>query len=253
MWLVWLVVASAWWRHIKGGISEDMVVDTENGRIRGLIYYATHINRQIYSFLGIPFAKPPIRHLRFKHPQTYGKWDGVYNASKLPNSCIQVPDLTFGKDFAGSNIWNPTTKVSEDCLYLNIWVPNANPRLRKAAVMVWIHGGGFYAGTPTLNVYDGKALAGNNSVIVVSIAYRLGVFGFLSLNHPSAPGNAGLFDQVVLEGCTSRFFIIFIALIYFFYTYLFFLYLFIYFLCNLLHNLCQSPSTKFSTTTSKPP
>ena len=179
-----------------GALNDDMVIDTLSGRVRGIIYYSSHINRKIHSFLGIPFAKPPIDLLRFRHPQPFGKWQGVYNASKLPNSCMQAPDIIFGKDFSGSNVWNPTTKVSEDCLYLNIWVPYANPRLRKAAVMVWIHGGGFSAGTPTLNLYDGKALAGNSSVIVVSVAYRLGVFGFLALNHPDAPGNAGLFDQV---------------------------------------------------------
>lgn len=182
--------------YCKSAISDDMVIDTEHGLVRGVIYYATHVNRKVHAFLGIPFAKPPLKSLRFRHPQPHGRWQGVYNASKLPNSCYQVPDTVFGKNFAGSNIWNPTTKVSEDCLYLNIWVPQTQPRLRKSAVMVWIHGGGFYTGTPTLNVYDGKMLAGNNSVIVVSIAYRLGVFGFLSLNHRSAPGNAGLFDQV---------------------------------------------------------
>jgi acetylcholinesterase len=87
--------------------------------------------------------------------------------------------------------------VSEDCLYLNVWVPKTHPRIRKSAVLVWIFGGGFYSGTTTLNLYDGKILAAENNLIVVSIGYRVGALGFLSLGHPSTPGNAGLFDQLM--------------------------------------------------------
>jgi len=94
-------------------------------------------------------------------------------------------------------MWNPPAKVSEDCLYLNVWVPYNRPRTRRLPVMVWIYGGGFYSGTATLDLYDGKILAALNNVIVVSIAYRVGAFGFLSLDDPSAPGNAGMFDQLM--------------------------------------------------------
>jgi len=149
------------------------------------------------AYLGIPFAKPPIGNLRFRHPQPAEKWSVIYNATKLPNSCYQLPDHVFGREFPGSNVWNPTTPVSEDCLYLNVWVPKTNPRLRKSAVMVWIYGGGYYSGTTTLNVYDGKILAAEHNVIVVSIAYRVGAFGFFCLNVGSAPGNAGMFDQLM--------------------------------------------------------
>lgn len=97
----------------------------------------------------------------------------------------------------GSNMWNPPGKVSEDCLYLNVWVPYNRPRTRRSPVMVWIYGGGFYSGTTTLNLYDGKILADHNNIIVVSIGYRVGAFGFLSLDDPSAPGNAGMFDQLM--------------------------------------------------------
>lgn len=96
----------------------------------------------------------------------------------------------------GSNMWNPPGKVSEDCLYLNVWVPY---RTRRSPVMVWIYGGGFYSGTTTLNLYDGKILADHNNIIVVSIGYRVGAFGFLSLDDPTAPGNAGMFDQVITD------------------------------------------------------
>ena len=97
----------------------------------------------------------------------------------------------------GSSMWNPPGKVSEDCLYLNVWVPYNRPRTRRSPVMVWIYGGGFYSGTTTLNLYDGKILADHNNIIVVSIGYRVGAFGFLSLDHPNVPGNAGMFDQLM--------------------------------------------------------
>ena len=92
----------------------------------------------------------------------------------------QVPDLFFGEDFPGSTMWNPNTDLSEDCLMVNVWVPDERgsssrdaPRRRKTPdkrpVMVWIFGGGFYSGTTTLDVYDGQILAAEYDVVVVSI------------------------------------------------------------------------------------
>ena len=175
---------------------DDLIVSTEKGRLRGIRYYIPALGKAVDAFLGIPFAKPPIGHLRFKHPEPIEKWSGIYNATKLPNSCYQRPDDQFD-DFRGSNMWNPNTRISEDCLYMNVWVPKTQPRIRRSAVLVWIYGGGFYSGTTTLNLYDGKILAAQNNIIVVSIGYRVGSLGFLALGHPSAPGNAGLFDQLM--------------------------------------------------------
>lgn len=180
---------------------DELVVNTKSGRVRGLRYYPpTGKGKVVDAFLGIPFAKPPIGQLRFKHAQPLDPWEGTYNATTLPNSCYQIPDLNFGSDFRGSNMWNSPTRVSEDCLYLNVWVPRGSqPRTppHRMAVMVWIYGGGFYSGTITLDLYDGRILATENNVIVVSMNYRLGAFGFLSLNHHSAPANAALFDQLM--------------------------------------------------------
>lgn len=178
------------------GRRDDLIVNTEKGRLRGIRYHLPNMNKAVDAFLGIPFAKPPLGHLRFRHPEPIERWYGIYNATKLPNSCYQTPDETFG-EFRGSTMWNPNTRISEDCLYLNVWVPKTHPRLRRSAVLVWIYGGGFYSGTTTLNLYDGKILAAENNIIVISIAYRVGVLGFLALNHPGAPGNAGLFDQLM--------------------------------------------------------
>ena len=176
---------------------DDLTISTENGRIRGIRFYMPQLGKSVDAFLGIPFAKPPVGPLRFRHPQPLDPDNNIYNATKLPNSCYQLPDPTFGPDFPGTNMWNPATKVSEDCLYLNVWVPKTQPRIKKSAVMVWIYGGGFYSGTTTLNLYDGKIMAAETNVIVVSINYRLGAFGFYYLNHASTPGNAGMFDQLM--------------------------------------------------------
>lgn len=189
MYLVLIVIAES--------TRDDLIVTTESGRFRGIRFYLPTLGKTVDAFLGIPFAKPPVGPLRFRHPQPYVHNNTIYNATRMPNSCYQVPDMMFGPDFHGSNMWNPTTKVSEDCLYLNVWIPKTQPRLRKSAVMVWIFGGGFYSGTTTLNLYDGKILAAENNIIVVSINYRVGALGFFFLNSAGGPANAGLFDQLM--------------------------------------------------------
>lgn len=86
--------------------------------------------------------------------------------------------------------------MSEDCLYLNIWVPGSLGNASKLPVLVWIHGGGFFAGSSGLQNYNGSELARSQQVIVVSIQYRLTVFGFLYTGSEHVPGNAGLLDQL---------------------------------------------------------
>lgn len=100
--------------------------------------------------------------------------------------------------FKGTEMWNPNTPISEDCLYLNIWSPHVNTSLPQALapVMVWIYGGGFTSGTSSLPMYNGQFLSKSENVVVVSMNYRLGAFGFLVLpDHNSIRGNAGLLDQ----------------------------------------------------------
>lgn len=75
-------------------------------------------------------------------------------------------------------MWNPKTALNEDCLYLNLWIPK-RLSLERLAVLVWIHGGGFYYGSSTLDMYDGAYLAASQQVIVASLQYRVGAFGFL--------------------------------------------------------------------------
>ena len=177
---------------------DDLVIPTHNGRIRGVRVFLPTYDKVVDSYLGIPFAEPPVGHLRFRHPIPKEPWrdQEPYDATKLPNACYHNPDMVWG-DFYGATMWNSPTRVSEDCLYLNVWVPKRHPRIRKSAVLVWIYGGGYYSGATTLDLYDGKLLAAMNDIIVVSIAYRVGALGFLTLDHPEAPGNAGLFDQLM--------------------------------------------------------
>jgi acetylcholinesterase len=122
-----------------GGGFDNLIVQTQSGRIRGTSFYVDeHLDNQnklsrIDAWLGIPFAEKPIGNLRFKRPIPIKGWDDILNATELPNSCYQLRDLVF-ENFPGAEMWNPNTNVSEDCLYLNIWVPY--PRPRNAAVMV---------------------------------------------------------------------------------------------------------------------
>lgn len=164
-----------------------------NTSLKGTVWNVngTHVN----AFLGIPFAKPPTGKLRFAPPVEADLWNGQLDATKPPNSCWQF--LTGGFDVANpaARVWVNNTEMSEDCLYLNVWAPSG---LMKSGspfpVMVWIFGGGFFSGTSTLDVYDGRYLAAMENVIVVSMQYRLGPFGFLFVAS-QVDGNMGLLDQ----------------------------------------------------------
>ncbi|XP_062565163.1 acetylcholinesterase isoform X1 [Armigeres subalbatus] len=171
--------------------NDPLLITTDKGKVRGLTLEAPS-GKKVDAWLGIPYAQPPLGPLRFRHPRPAEKWTGVLNATKPPNSCVQIVDTVFG-DFPGATMWNPNTPLSEDCLYINVVVPH--PRPKNSAVMLWIFGGGFYSGTATLDVYDHRTLASEENVIVVSLQYRVASLGFLFLGTPEAPGNAGLFDQ----------------------------------------------------------
>ncbi|CAJ1086472.1 acetylcholinesterase-like [Xyrichtys novacula] len=171
----------------------DLTVMTRNGRVRGIPQQVPD-HGQVTAFLGIPFAEPPMGKRRFRPAEPKRQWSGVYEAMEYPNACFQFVDTSF-PDFHGSEMWNPNRQMSEDCLYLNVWVPSS-PRPHNLTVMVWIYGGGFYSGSSSLDVYDGRYLAHSETVIVVSMNYRIGAFGFLALHGSSeAPGNVGLLDQ----------------------------------------------------------
>jgi len=151
-------------------------VKVSGGAVAGL--HADGLN----TYLGIPFAAPPVGNLRWRAPQAVPPWQGVREARDFSAACAQTA------------VWMTEAK-SEDCLYLNVWAPEHATRL---PVIVWIHGGGYYGGS-------GKYSAGNlakRGAIVVSMNYRLGVLGFfahpeLSAESPDhASGNQALLDQI---------------------------------------------------------
>lgn len=170
------------------------VVKTTLGPVQGV--RKTTKGRDVDVYYGIPFAKPPVGTLRFKPPLPAEPWVAVRDAVSKPNSCFQTLDTSFNR-FPGVEMWNPNTPMSEDCLYLNVWVPRGFGSQPPRATMVWIFGGGFWSGTSTLDVYDGSKLAATENVIVVSINYRVGPLGFLYTATDDAPGNQGMLDQVM--------------------------------------------------------
>src|SRR5579884_186499 len=164
------------------------VVTVGTGQLRG------RADGAVYAYLGIPYAQPPVGPLRWKPPQPAAPWTGVRDATSFGKRCAQNANPTL----------QTAASTDEDCLYLNVWTPN--PSASKLPVMVWIHGGGNVGGSTSDPVpfadggafYSGASLAANGTV-VVSMNYRLGVFGFFA--HPglvaegSKAANQGLWDQ----------------------------------------------------------
>ena len=142
------------------------------------------------SFLGVPYAKAPMGDLRWRPPQPMPAWSGTRDALQFGAQCVQ-----------GQRAGAPAA-MSEDCLFLNIWVP-ATPKSRHLPVMVWVHGGAFKVGSAGQPVYDGASLA-RQGLVVVTLNYRLGKFGFLAhpaltFENPDGPlGNYGLMDVLAV-------------------------------------------------------
>jgi para-nitrobenzyl esterase len=141
-------------------------------------------------FLGIPFARPPVGDLRWKAPAPNDPWTGVRDATQFGDRCAQL-----------GSILNKASDA-EDCLYLNVWVPDPAPT-KPLPVMLWLHGGGNTTGSASDGVplglgplfFDGRALAERYGVVVVTTNYRLGPLGFYYDPDVGAPGNQGLLDQ----------------------------------------------------------
>merc|ERR1719445_1388213 len=172
---------------------DDLVVKTHLGKIRGF-ETATSDNKKVSAWYGVPYAQPPVGNLRFRHPRPVDPWEGVKKTHEQPNSCVQVRD-TMWPGFEGAEAWNTNTQQSEDCLYLNVVVPKPHPK--NAAVIIWIYGGGFWSGTTTLELYDLRAMAAEQNIIMVGIQYRVASLAFLYFGTEDVPGNAGMFDQLM--------------------------------------------------------
>ncbi|KAL0809376.1 hypothetical protein ABMA28_011574 [Loxostege sticticalis] len=167
---------------LRGGRMTDApVVTVEQGQLQGKVA-GSPSGKAFYSFQGIPYAKPPLGSLRFKAPQPAEPWEGIRDATSEGNVSPQVDPLIH-KAYIGD----------ENCLYLNVYTPNLDGAFLP--VMIFIHGGGLQNGSGSSALYGGDFLV-EKDVVVVTINYRLGALGFLSLNTPEVPGNAGLKDIV---------------------------------------------------------
>jgi para-nitrobenzyl esterase len=173
--------------------------DVTGGTVRGYLESPGAV------FKGIPFAAPPVGEWRWREPQPVKPWHGARDTTHYSAACFQMPTGTgaFIAPIArryGVNYPTPRWELSEDCLYLNIWTPEW-PVREPHAVMLWIHGGSNRIGSGNEPAYDGADLA-RHGVVVVTINYRLGAFGFFS--HPDltresphhASGDYGLMDQI---------------------------------------------------------
>ncbi|XP_049542708.1 juvenile hormone esterase-like [Anopheles darlingi] len=150
-------------------------------------------NRTYSAYLGIPYAKPPVRELRFANPVPNDPWNGTY-------------DATSAKIFCPQQILQALYYGLEDCLYLNVFVPEYNTfdNAGLLPVMLYIHGGAFSRGAANEFTRDPVRLMTTQRVIVVTIQYRLGALGFLSTGDLSAPGNFGMKDQVLAMRWVQR-------------------------------------------------
>ncbi|HEX7979193.1 MAG TPA: carboxylesterase family protein [Gemmatimonadaceae bacterium] len=161
-------------------------VQTANGTLEG-----TTLPSGVKAFRGVPFADAPVGANRWRPPQPVKNWTGVRKADQFANQCMQA------RVFGDMNFRNPG--MSEDCLYLNVWVPPTAKAGQNLPVLVYYYGGGFIAGDGSEPRYDGESMA-KRGIIVVTTSYRLGIFGFFS--HPEltaespnhASGNYTLMD-----------------------------------------------------------
>lgn len=159
-------------------LTSCQIVEIEDGLIEGTIM-ETRSGVPFNAFLGIPFAEPPIGELRFRPPVPNQPWEGVLNCTTFGPICIQY----------GGGIF-----MSEDCLQLNVFTKNlpSNDTVELKPVIVYIHGGGFESG---MAVNHGPQYLMDRDIILVTVQYRLGIFGFMAVERPDASGNQGLKDQ----------------------------------------------------------
>ena len=177
---------------------QSPVVRVEGGQILGV----PSASEGITVFKGIPYAAPPVGDLRWKRPQPVAKWKGVRKADTFSNICWQ-PGNAVGTFYGNEFYWKENTVPSEDCLYLNVWTPAdaIGHQDRKLPVAFWVHGGAYFNGYGHEITMDGDSWA-KRGVILVTINYRLGIFGFLAHpelskeNSDGTSGNYGTYDQI---------------------------------------------------------
>jgi para-nitrobenzyl esterase len=166
----------------------ESVVATTGGKVRGTHRDGVHV------FRGIPFAAPPVGELRFRPPGPVTSWEGELDARHAGPWAPQLPSPLESMVGAPPPRWDEGA-----CLSLNVTTPGLDDARRP--VMFWIHGGAFVNGAGSSPIYDGTRFATRGDVVVVTVNYRLGAFGFLHLEEIlgaelAGSGNAGILDQV---------------------------------------------------------
>ena len=180
---------------LAGCKSANPVLEIEGGKIQGVESSV----KGVYIYKGIPFAAPPVGDLRWKEPQPVVPWDGVKIADTFGPGAMQAKHDS-SNPWTSEFYWEDP-EFSEDCLYLNVWTPAPGKPDKKLPVAMWIHGGAYTGGWGYEPEFDGKVWA-EKGVVLVTINYRLGIFGFM--NHPllvaesphHVSGNYGILDQI---------------------------------------------------------
>lgn len=174
---------------------QSPLLNIEGGKVQGV----TTEKEGVFVYRGIPYAAAPINDLRWKAPQPVKAWDGVFKADKFGHPGYQSVHYPGG--YTTEWGYGDESPYSEDCLYLNVWTKAPGDVNKKLPVALWIHGGGYREGWGSEPEFDGQEWA-DKDVVLVSINYRLGVFGFLT--HPEliqespnkVAGNYGIMDQI---------------------------------------------------------
>uniref|UniRef100_A0A8C6DND7 Carboxylic ester hydrolase n=1 Tax=Moschus moschiferus TaxID=68415 RepID=A0A8C6DND7_MOSMO len=189
IWAVWVLAAAT-----EGPATTDAPArHTTLGWVQGTQASVLGNDMLVNVFLGVPYAAPPVGPLRFAKPEPLLPWNGFLNATSYPKLCLQNSEWLF-TDQHILKVHYPKFRVSEDCLYLNIYAPAHAESGSKLPVMVWLPGGAFETGSAS--IFDGSALASYENVLVVIIQYRLGIFGFFNTGDEHARGNWAFMDQV---------------------------------------------------------
>lgn len=171
------------------------ILTIEGGQVQGVMAE----NKGVYVYRGIPYAAAPIKELRWKAPQPVVAWEGVMIADKFGHPGYQAVHYPGG--YATEWGYGDESPYSEDCLYLNVWTKAPGQVDKKLPVALWIHGGGYREGWGSEPEFDGQEWA-SKDVVLVSINYRLGVFGFLTYpelsqeSENNVSGNYGILDQI---------------------------------------------------------
>ncbi|XP_036689249.1 carboxylesterase 5A isoform X1 [Balaenoptera musculus] len=187
-WAVWVLAAAT-----EGPAADAPVRNTRLEWSRGKQATVLGNDMPVNVFLGIPYAAPPVGLLRFAKPEPALLWNDFQNATSYPKLCLQNSEWLFSDQHI-LKVHYPKLSVSEDCLYLNIYAPAHADTGSKLPVMVWLPGGASETGSAS--IFHGSALASYEDVLVVTIQYRLGIFGFFNTRDKHALGNWAFMDQV---------------------------------------------------------